>query len=159
MAGPYSSSIYASVSPTRTNPSRLLNQLQQSGNVQFAHFSYTWLGSEASGEIINLMELPAGAIVIPQLSSVTTLTDAGATVTMDIGEAADPNGMASLIVLSAVGQVSFTSTNVPAYIAPTPLTADTGETNGNTTIYATLGTVTTPTASVLYFVIAWKSGT
>jgi len=155
MAGPYSSNLYDTLSPTRTNTSRLINPAQQSGKVEFAQCSYTLLGTEAATEIINLLELPKGAIVIPQLSSVAC-ADPGTTLTLDIGEAADPDGIADGIILSSGGLVSMASTT-SAYRAPTPLTVDTGE--FNTTIYATVDSANTLSASVvLYFVIAWKSG-
>jgi hypothetical protein len=142
----------------RTNTSRLLTQNIVSGDVEFALIPYTLAGTETANDTINLAILPADAIPLPHLSSVTCSADPGTTLTLDIGNADNPDGWADGIVLSAGGQVACTNTAIPAWVAATPLVADSGFANaGSAKIYATVASANTLTASVvLYFLLAYK---
>lgn len=150
----FETSLYAAQKPDRSNPSRFAAANLAGGEISFARCSYTLLGTEGAADIINLLELPEGASVVPQLSSVTCSADPGTTLTIDIGTAANADGFADGIVLSSGGQVAFTNTAIPADVAPTKLVADSGEKNA--TVYATVASANTLTADVvLYFVIAY----
>jgi hypothetical protein len=148
---------YALQKATRTNTSRNATANIASGRVEYANIAYPLAGTEAAADIINLTVLPAGVIPLPQLSSVTCSADPGTTLTLKVGTAADDDGWANGIVLSAGGQVPCTNTNIPAWVAQTPLVADTGV--GNAIVKATVASASTLTAAVvLYFVLAYKRG-
>lgn len=153
----FETSQYALEKATRANTSRNAPANIASGRVEYANIAYTLAGTEAANDIINLMVIPAGMIPIPQLSSVTCSADPGTTLTLKIGTAADDDGWANGIVLSAGGQVACTNTNIPAWVAQTPIVPDTGV--GNAVVKATVASANTLTASVvLYFVLAFKRG-
>lgn len=113
--------------------------------------SYTLTGSEAANDTIQLMDLPVGAVVIPDLCSVTS-ADPGTTLTLDIGDAADVDRYADDIVLNAGGRVGFNSTlPVPAGITTPYLTVATSR------VFATVKTAAALTAAVkLNFLIAYR---
>jgi hypothetical protein len=48
--------------------------------------SYTFVGTEAALEHVELFKLPAGCTIIPWLSSLQVTTDAATTLTIDIGD-------------------------------------------------------------------------
>lgn len=155
----FETTVYAAQDPTRENPSRLATQNSASGEVEFATIAYTLVGTEDAADIINLCVLPVGAIPVPQLSNVTCSADPGTTLTLDIGTAANADGWADGIVLSSGGQVACTNTAIPAWVAPTALTADTSSfaTQGSAVVYATVASASTLTADVvLYFTLAYK---
>lgn len=155
----FTSAHYALQDPTRANPSRLAPANVSSGEVQFALIPYALAGTEDVADIIELCLLPADAIVIPQLSNVTCSADPGTTLTLDIGNAQNPDGAADGIVLSSGGQVPFTNTAIPAWVAATPLVEDVEGGDLNTLIFATVASANTLTAAVvLYFCIAYKLG-
>ena len=110
----------------------------------------TLAGTEAANDTIQLVDLPAGAVVVPQLSHVTG-ADPGTTLTLDIGDAGDTDRYADGIVLSAGGQVAFCSATLPAAVAaPYRLT-------GATRIYATVASAASLTAAVkLVVTIAYR---
>jgi hypothetical protein len=142
---------YDAQSESRVNPSRLAATNVVSGSVEFAVVSYTLAGTEAAADVVNLCLLPAGAIPIPELSSVTASADPATTdssdpenpitgvLTIDIGTAADTDGWADGIDLSAGGKVSAVSGTLPAWVTTkTPIVANTG--SGNAIVYATVAT-------------------
>lgn len=149
---------YTAQIETRANPMRLADPNIISGEVEFAVVPYTLVGTEAAADVINLCLLPAGAIPLPHLSKVTCSADPGTALVLDVGTAADLDGFADGLVLSAGGQVEFGSSSpMPAWLTQTPFVADTG--SGNAIVKATLVTATTLTAAVvLYFNLAWKRG-
>lgn len=154
----FETAVYAAQKPTRSNPSRLATQNSASGEVEFALIPYTLVGTETAADTIDLCVLPQDAIPLPQLSSVTC-ADPGTTLTLDIGTAANTDGWADGIVLSAGGQVAATSGTLPAWVAATPLVADTGtfQTAGSAKVFATIASANTLTADVvLYFLLAYK---
>lgn len=160
MAFTFESAQYALQKSNRVNTSRIAPPNVASGTVEFAVIPYTLAATEAGTNTIGLDVLPAGAIPIPQLSSVTCSADPGTTLTLDIGTAANPDGWADGIVLSAGGKVECASATMPAWLAATPITADTDPTEsgtGNAAVYATVASADTLTVSVvLYFVLAFK---
>ena len=154
----------------RANPSRLAAANVSSGEVEFAVIPYTLAGTEAADDVINLCLAPAGAIPIPQLCSVTASADPATTdetdpenpvtgeLTLDIGTAANPDGLADGIDLSAGGKVSAESGTAPAWLVPTALVADSG--SGNAIVYATVATAAgvITAGAKLYFTLAFKRG-
>lgn len=122
MAGPYYSDLRTKERAARTGISNgIINGDDKSGLLLLATCIYTALGTEAAGEIIELVDLPPGAVVVPALCSAGTEADAGTAWVLDIGDdgsggeaTADPDRYADGIVLSAVGEVGF---NTPAFAA------------------------------------------
>jgi hypothetical protein len=153
----FNTDFYTATKEARVATGRLGAPNIQSGDVQFAVIPYTLAGTEAAADVINLCLLPAGAIPIPGLSKVVS-ADPGTTLTMDVGTAADLDGYADGLVLSAGGQIEFgTSSPLPAWNTQTPIVADTG--SGNAIVKATVVSAGTLTAStVLTFILAWKLG-
>lgn len=152
----FNSAIYLEQKEPRVNPSRLATPNVVSGDVEFALIPYTLAGTEAGTDTINLCLLPHDCIPLPMLSKVFS-ADPGTTLTLDIGNADNPDGWADGITLSSGGLIEFTSGTAPAWLAKTPLVADSN--SGNAAIYATVASAASLTASVvLYFLLAWKRG-
>jgi hypothetical protein len=152
---------YALQKPTRTNTSVAAPSNVASGEIEFATIPYALTSGtdEAANDIINLCILPAGCIPVPQMSSITCDADPGTAFTVDVGTAANTDGWGDGVALTAAGKVEFCAAahTAPAWLAATPLVADTG--SGNAVVYATVMTSTSPTAGViLYFTLAYKRG-
>ena len=123
-----------------------------SGVVLMATAIYTLAGSEAANDTIQLVDLPVGAVVVPQLSSCTSSADPGTTLTLNVGDAADVDRYAQGIVLSSGGSIPFTNTNIPAAVA-TPYRVA----SANTRVYCTVASAASLTATVkLVFTIAYR---
>ena len=152
----FNSATYNLQKTDRANTSRNLAAGVVDGTVEFATFSYALAGTEATSDVINLCVLPAGVTPLPALSKVTCSADPGTTLTLDIGTAADLDGWADGIVLSAGGDVNCTNTAIPAWAATmTPIIADSN--SGNAVVKATVASAATLTASViLLFTLAYK---
>jgi len=86
--------------------------------------------------------LPAGARVLPQLSKFTCHADPGTTLTIDIGDAGDPDRYCDGAVLSSGGEVAFCSAAIPNAVS-TPLRFETA-----TEILGTIKTANTLTDAV-----------
>lgn len=131
---------------TQAQPSNYVGKLPLA-----AVCAYTLLGTEAANDTIQLMDLPAECVLLPQLSSVTC-ADPGAALTLDIGDAADTDRYADDIALLNGGQVGFASTlPVPAGITTPFLPSATSR------VYATVKVATTLTpGTVLNFLIAYR---
>jgi hypothetical protein len=152
---------YALQVPTRANTSVAAPSNVASGEIEFATIPYVLTSGtdEAANDIINLCILPAGCIPVPQMSSITCDADPGTAFTVDVGTAANTDGWGDGVALTAAGKVEFCAAahTAPAWLAATPLVADTG--SGNAVVYATVMTSTSPTAGVtLYFTLAYKRG-
>lgn len=153
----FNTDIYLEQKETRANPSRLATANVASGDVQFAEFKYIIAGTEDSNDIINLILLPSGAIPIPQLSRIFVGASPAADLTIDIGNADNPDGFGDGFDLSAGGLFPFTAGTAPAWLVQTPLVAD--GSGGTSLIYVTITSASTPVVGVtLFFQIAWKIG-
>lgn len=119
-------------------------------NILLATIPYTLLATVVADDFIDLMDLPPGAEIVPQLSHVTS-ADPGTALVLDIGDAADVDRYADGISLNSGGQVAFCSGTLPAAVA-TPFSASVA-----TRISAKVITATTLTAAVkLVFTIAFR---
>lgn len=153
----FNTAVYNVQKPDRANPSRLADPNTASGNLEYVIVPYTLLGTEVANDIINLCILPVDAIPLPQLSHVYS-ADPGTTLTAHVGTAADVDGWANGLVLSAGGRVEFTSGTAPQWLTKTPLVADTGALNtaGSAVVFATVASANTLTPGVvLYFALAY----
>lgn len=120
------------------------------GIVLFAQAKITLAGTETVADTMQLCDIPPGCILDPDKSNVVC-QDPGTTLTLDIGYAANPDGMADGIVLSAGGKIEFVSTGMPAD-ALTPF-----RTTEQTRIYATVMSANTLTAgAILVFNVAYR---
>lgn len=120
------------------------------GVVLLATATYTFTGDEAATNVINIVELPAGAVVIPHLSRVTGSASIATTLTVSIGNS-DGTPVATKFSSALDMKSSFDAvlTGGTASLTPYTLTAQ-------SFITATLATASTPTADkVLVFRIAY----
>jgi hypothetical protein len=157
----FTTSIYDEQNADRVNTARLASANVASGDVEFARIPYVLTSGtdEAAADVINLCVLPAGIIPVPELSSITCDGDPGTAFTVDVGTAADVDGWGDGVALTDKGKVEFCATahTAPAWLAATPLVADTN--SGNAVVFATVVTSTAPVAGVkLYFTLAYKRG-
>lgn len=125
--------------------------------VRVVEVIYTMLGTEAAGDVINIVKLPQGAIIDPSLSSVTTDGIAG-TATLDVGDndtagvgaAADVDRYADGLDVAAAGVDKFDSIANASRLTPYALGAD-------SIVTGTLVTLVTPVAArKLTFRIAYR---
>lgn len=94
----------------------------------------------ADADTFQICDLPAGAVPIPEMSTVTCSADPGTTLVLDIGyddsgeggSLTNADGLADGIALSSGGQVAFTSGTMPAAVATTV------RTDRKTRVYATV---------------------
>ena len=130
---------------------KVVNGDRTGGLLLYATAIYTLLATEAANDTIQLFDLPAGAVIVPQLSHATCSADPGTALTFDIGDAGDVDRYANDILLAAGGQVAFTAGTMPAGVAaPYQPTAQ-------TRVYATVVTATSLTAAVkVVFTIAYR---
>ncbi len=137
----------------RVDDSKLL-----SGPMQYAFVTVEWDGDESAAEVVDLIELPEGAMVFPEHSKVIVSTDCAATLTVDVGDATDPNRYADGVDAGAVGEDSFLAPAIPAAVA-TKYEVEKEDSSGNDTrlIQATWATLATPAAGVIHFLIAFKT--
>jgi len=120
---------------------------------------YTFTGTEAASDIIRLFELPAGATILPKISSVQVIVDAASgAFTLDVGDEdtlapspivdSDADRYADGINVASAGDVPFT-----AGAAATVLYA----LNEQCWITATFATLATPIdGGILDFIIYWR---
>ncbi len=157
----YETTIYGQQKPSRANPARNAPPNVASGDVQYAVIPYVLHTSPAlaDADVIKLCVLPADVIPLPHLSSVVCDADPGTSITFDVGTAANDDGWADGLVLTASGKAEFCFSAVspaPAWLAPTPLVADTG--SGNAEVFATVkGAPSGVVAGMaVHFVLAYK---
>jgi hypothetical protein len=147
--------LYTDVAGTSGQSGVQLSDRQDSevvcGVVLIATATYTFTGAEVATNVINIVELPAGAVVIPHLSRVTGSASIASTLTISIGNA-DGTPVATKFSSALSMQNSFDAvlTGGTASLTPYTLTAQ-------SFITATLTTASTITAGkVLVFRIAYK---
>jgi hypothetical protein len=119
----------------------------------------TMSASETATSTIDLIELPVGAIVLPELSYIIVDDAFGATaLTLDVGDAVDPDRYADGVDVLALGKKSFIdSTTVPAGLTTRHECVNTGTASTTTTlIIATVATSTTPAAGTFKVTLAYK---
>lgn len=125
--------------------------------IQFATVKVPLTTDNAALDVIELIELPENAVVFPELSKVIVTDDAtSGALTLDVGDATDPDRYADGINAASAGIIDFcsvASTTVPSALHTKYKT--TGTTN---LVTVTLATFTaTIEAGELIFVIAYKN--
>ena len=79
------------------------------GNVVYAKCSYTTTATDAAADVLRLVQLPAGAVVIPSLSSIST-EDLGTDINVTIGDldgAGDADRYSTAVSLATAGAKAF----------------------------------------------------
>jgi hypothetical protein len=150
MAGPYYA--IAQTGDSVTNPpdldatlgNRVVDGLQTMGGLAMIERVYRLLGSEVVGEFIRICRNPVRAKLVPHLSAVCC-DNPGTTLTLDIGDAENPDRYADAIVLSAGGTVLLSSVSCLQTVDPIVTSDDPDDDQGDW-IYATVNTANTLTA-------------
>jgi hypothetical protein len=148
----------AQVNSATSFAKRLDDARQVSGAPQFAFIDVPIAIENASGNIIELIELPPGAIVLPELSKVFVDDDFSAGATINIGDAVDRNRYADAIDVGAPGIVEFwRAAAVPAGYTTRHDCVDTGVAATTTTLVTLeFATFATPAAGSLRVALAYK---
>jgi hypothetical protein len=93
---------------------RIDDSRQTSGAVQFALIEVPITADNVALDVITLLELPSGAIVCPELSSLIVTDDAtSGALTIDIGDVVDVDRYCDGANCAAVGVVDFLTPAIP----------------------------------------------
>lgn len=152
----------AQVAAASNFASRLDDSRQIGSEIQYAKVKAVFDGSNVATDVIELLQLPPGAIVLPELSKIIVTDDmTSGALTIHVGDVVDPDRYCISANCAAPGVIEFIAAAATAFPAGfgTPLqVAATGVSTTDTSIVtATLATFTaTIEAGELYFVIAYK---
>lgn len=139
---------------------RINDKRQISGEVQYSFLDVAPTTDNAAGDVIDLIRLPDGVIVIPELSKVIVTDDmSSGAVTFNIGDVVDADRYAVGINCASPGTVEFLSGTLPDGYANRHKVTDTGATASSTNLVKlTLATyAATVEAGAFRVVLAWKS--
>lgn len=147
----FKSDIVSKYDAARTGlPDGLVDGDDGGGLVLRAKAIVTLDAATATNDIMELVDLPPGAVWSPELSSVSCSADPGTALTLDVGTATNPDAYADGIDLASGGQVAFTSGTMPSAVGTTVRQEDVAR------IIATVKAATAPTAGVkLVFTIVY----
>lgn len=149
MADTNSDLIAAKLAARTSLSAGIVNGDDNGGILTFYNVEVALSGSVAANDTFQLIDLPPGAVLVPELCSISTTADPGTTLTVDVGDAGDVDRYcdgANLGGLSAAGNVTFLAPAMPAAVF-TPYR----DNDDVTRIYATAATVGTNTACTLKF--------
>lgn len=144
MADSNSDLIAAKVSARTGLANGIVNGDDNGGILTFYNVEFACGASVAANDTFQLIDLPPGAVLVPEMCKWSVSGDPGTTLTMDCGDALDPDRYcdgANLGALSAAGVVEFTAPALPAAVL-TPYRNN----EDVTRIYATAMTVGTNSA-------------
>ena len=115
---------------------------------------YTTTGAEATGDIIDIGQIPEGAVVIPEESAITTEAVGGTTPAISkIGDSGDDDRYsATSITLASLARVAVTPALATSIITRTPVTAATNTIKATFTLAS--GTLTA--AKKIVFTIKFR---
>lgn len=139
---------------------RIDDKRQIEGEVQYAFIDVPLTTDNAAEDVIELIELPPGAIPIPELSHFQVTDDAtSGALTGDVGDIVDPDRYCDGANLASTGRVEFMAPAVPDGYTNRHKVVNTGAAATSTNlILLTLATFTaTIEAGVLRVVLAYKS--
>jgi hypothetical protein len=139
---------------------RLDDKRQIEGDIQYAFIDVPITADNAAADVIDLVELPAGAILYPELSFIVVTDDmSSGAVTIDIGDAVDADRYCDGANCASVGTVQFLAPAIPAAYTTRHKLVDTGAAATTTTLikltFATLGA--TVEVGQFRVVLAYKS--
>ena len=150
----------AQVAAASSFASRIDDARQISGEIQFATIKVTVDAANVATDVITLLELPAGAIVLPELSKIVMTDDAtSGALTIDIGDIVDPDRYCDGANTASTGVVDFLTPAFPAgFATKTPVVKSATASLNTSLVIATLATFTaTIEAGEFYVVLAFKS--
>lgn len=156
----YSTQRTAQIASAGDFSDRLNDARQISGAVQYSFIDVPITTGHAALDVIELIELPSGAIVIPELSRFHVTDDAtSGALTGDVGDILDPDRYCDGANLASTGPVEFLSAAVPDGYTNRHQVVKTGAAATSTNlILLTLATFTaTIEAGAMRVVLAWKS--
>lgn len=114
-----------------------------SGGIRFLQGKLTVPAGTAIADTFEIVKVPAGATIIPALSSIVGAT-AGASTTLAIGFTGETSAISSAVGVSTAGIKHLTASNVGFYVNTT-----------RRSLVATLAGAAMTAAVVLYFNIAY----
>lgn len=118
--------------------------LEDKSEVRYKRFDCVLDGSNVAADVIELGTLPPGAVVLPSLSNIVVTDDmTSGDLTIDIGDATDPDRYCDGANCAAVGSVNFLNPAIPA---------------GFTTPYSVAGADTLITATLATFTATIEAG-
>jgi len=129
------------------------------GDVQFATIKVVMDAANVATDIITLLELPAGAIVLPELSKVLVTDDMNdGAMTIDIGDIVNPDRYADGVDVAAAGIKEFlTSAFADGFATKTPVVKTGVAATDTSLVTLTIATEAgTMEAGELYVVLAYK---
>jgi hypothetical protein len=122
-------------------------------SIRYAQATVTVPSTLAATNILELVELPQNAQVVPSLCQAICHADPGAALVLNVGTPTTANAYANALDLSAGGIVSFTAPGVPAQ------STSRAKLPTETMVRATVTTATTITNnSTITFMIAYLVG-
>jgi len=149
----------AQVAAAANFSARIDDKRQIEGDVQFATIRVPIDAANVATDVITLIELPAGAIVLPEMSKILVTDDmTSGALTINIGDVVSGNRYCSGANCASTGIVQFLDPGFPAGLATRTPCAKTGVSTTDTSlITATLATFTsTIEAGEFYVVLAYK---
>jgi len=159
MATTQSTQYAAQVAAAVSFASRIDDKRSIEGCLQYAYIDVPIAADNAALDVIDLIELPAGAIVIPEQSFIQVTDDCtSGALTIDIGDAVNADRYCDGAVCSATGTVQFISAAIPEAYTTRHECVNTGTASTTTTlVQATLATFTaTIEAGAFRVVLAYK---
>jgi hypothetical protein len=152
----------AQVAAASSFASRIDDSRQISGEIQYATIKTVFDGSNVATDVITLLELPAGSIVLPELSKLIVTDDmTSGALTIHIGDIADNDRYCVSANCAAPGVIDFIAagaTTFPAGLGTrTPVVKSAVAGSNTSLVLMTLATFTaTIEAGEVYVVIAYK---
>ena len=149
----------AQVAAAANFASRIDDSRQVSGGIQYAFIDVTMDADNVATDVIELVELPPGAIVYPELSFINVTDDAtSGALTIDIGDVLNPDRYCDGANCAAAGTVQFLAPAIPeAYTTRYPVVETTVASTHGALVTMTLATFTaTIEAGQLRVVLAYK---
>lgn len=149
----------AQVAAAANFATRIDDKRQIMGDVQFATIEVPVTADNVANDVINLIVLPAGAIVLPELSKVLVTDDMNdGAMTVDIGDIVDPDRYADGVDVAAAGIKEFLTSAFAAGLATKTPVAKTGVAATDTSIVTlTIATeAATMEAGTMIVVLAYK---
>ena len=149
----------AQVAAAASFNSRIDDKRDIEGCIQFATIQVPVTADNVATDVITLLELPPGAVVLPECSKIVVTDDmTSGALTIDIGDVVDPDRYCDGANCAAVGEVSFLAPAIPAGLATKTSVAKTGVATTDTSLVtATLATFTaTIEAGEFYVILAYK---
>lgn len=138
------------VTNTNAVPPDMNNPNVDGGVIRRKRATYTFTGSEATGDVVEMVTIPFGSVIIREQSTIVW-SDMGTTVVVEVGDTFDPDRYCSSLPMgqTSSGTVGTGSTSFLEAIGygGTYTARAVGTSTGNDTIDLTLTTVSTPASA------------